>query len=295
MPNLTSQSLARRLVVPFAMSVLAFTTVLIATYVLRAVPRLGDQASAGTIAKLILLSVPFIVAMTIPMAVFVAVLWACTRLGTELGIDVGRQERGGLRGVLMPVIGFATGVAALMLVWNAELLPRANARLVEVMAPGTSARSDRTMTLGELRAAARVARADVSAGAAAARQVARYEVEAQKKLSLATACLALALAAAAIGLRFPRGGAPLVVVTSLVVFGAYYACIITGEMLANQLVVSPLIGMWTPNVLLAIAACLAIWRGGPRGAPRGALASSTSPERAGNATNDSTHLAFALR
>lgn len=279
MPNLTSRSVARRLVVPFAISLLTLTTVLIADYVAREVPRLGHQASAGTIATLILLSVPFTVAMTIPMSVFVAVLWAFTRLGTQGAIDMARQERGGLRRLLAPVIGFATGVAALMLMWNAELLPRANARLVGVITTGTAARGDRTMTLGELRAAARDARANATAGtnATSAKQVARYEIEVQKKPALATACLALALAAAAIGLRFPRRGASLVVVMSLVVFGAYYVGITTGETLANRLVVSPLMGMWTPNVLLAMAASLAMWRSGPRGAPRGAAVTSPSP------------------
>ena len=110
------------------------------------------------------------------------------------------------------------------------------------------------MTIGELRAAAG------SAGADALARAASYEVEIQKKYALAAACLVLALAGVAIALLFPRGGALLVIGAGCAVFGAYYVLLIAGESLADRLLVSPFVAMWTANALFLAAALLVLWR-----------------------------------
>jgi len=46
---------------------------------------------------------------------------------------------------------------------------------------------------------------------------------------------------------------------SLVVFSAYYAALMTGEGLADQRVVSPVLGMWGANGLVLTFALLAAW------------------------------------
>ena len=289
MPIPKTRPMMRRIGVSFAVSLLTFTTILIAISTTRQVPRLDHAVSAANIATLILLSVPFVFAMTIPMAMFVAVLWTFSRLGAEGVIGSARQTPRGLRPLLAPTIAFATAVAVLTLMWNAEVLPRANARLVAMTVGSTAAPGDRSMTLGELRTATREARADVSANSAM--RIARYEIELHKKFSLAAACVALALAAAAIGIRFPRGGWPLVVGTSLVVFGAYYVCLIAGETLANRLVVSPFLAMWGPNVLAILAAILLMWRTSSRGISD-AISVSPGPNVGTDLGNDTTPLAF---
>jgi lipopolysaccharide export LptBFGC system permease protein LptF len=281
----------RRIVVSFAISLLAFTTILTAVSVTRQVPRL-DHASAAAIVTLIVLSLPFIVAMTIPMAMFVAVLWTFTRVGGEGAPERAREMTGGLRRLLTPTMVFATAVAILALIWNAEVLPRTNARLVTMTTGSSAPPGDRSMTIGELRAAARDARAAVSARSAM--KVARYEIEVQKKFSLAAACIALAFAAAAMGIRFPRGGSLLVVGTSFVVFAAYYVCFIAGETLANRLVISPVIAMWAPNLLAALATALLMWRSNTRGMlhePSVAPAADVGSDPG----NDAGPLAFAPR
>jgi lipopolysaccharide export LptBFGC system permease protein LptF len=204
--------------------------------------------------------------MTIPMAILVAVLYEFTRLRTDGALAAARQARGGVRRLIMPVLAAAVAVAVLTLVWNTEVLPRANARLAAVLAGRTEAPSDRTMTVGELRAAARDARAD--AGPHALATAAVYEVEVQKKYALAAACVVLALAGVAVALCVPqarasRGGAGVVVGASGAVVGAYYALIVTGEDLAARLVVSPVVGMWGANALLLAVALLALWRRAP--------------------------------
>jgi lipopolysaccharide export system permease protein len=75
------------------------------------------------------LSIPFIVAMTLPMAVLVAVLYAFSHLAADneitamkaTGISVGRM--------LTPVLGGAALMGVLALVWNDQVLPRSNHRL----------------------------------------------------------------------------------------------------------------------------------------------------------------------
>ncbi|HEV2671106.1 MAG TPA: LptF/LptG family permease [Gemmatimonadales bacterium] len=72
------------------------------------------------------LSIPFIVAMTLPMAVLVAVLYTFSHLAADneitalkaSGISVGR--------LLQPVVGGATLVALVAFLWNDQILPRSN-------------------------------------------------------------------------------------------------------------------------------------------------------------------------
>jgi lipopolysaccharide export system permease protein len=155
----------------------------------------------------------------------------------------------------------------LALVLTAQILPRTNERLEVVLAGGAAQRSERTMTIAELRSAARNAQSD--AGPDVLARTAMYELEVQKKYALAAACVVLALAGAAIGLRFPRGGTGLVIGASCAVFGAYYVCLIAGEVLADRLVVSPFVAMWTANALLLAAALVAVWRSRSSLPPRG--------------------------
>lgn len=80
----------------------------------------------------------------------------------------------------------------------------------------------------------------------------RYDVEIQKKFSLAAACVIFVLIGAPIALRFPRGGVGLVIGVSFVIFGVYYVGLIGGETLANKAIIPPWIAMWGANIILAI-------------------------------------------
>lgn len=257
-PQLTVRHLLRRHAISFATAFAGLTVVLLGHFATNQLPELratGTPASA--VAEALLLAVPFISALTIPMAVLVSVLWEFTRLGADGTLGASRRERAGIRRLVIPVLAAAIGVAALEFVMAAEVVPRANERLVTVLSQRAPEPSDRMMTIAELRDAARKVRpADPFAPARAA----RYEVEVQKKLALPAACVILALTAMAIALGVSRHRAVLVIGASLAVFGAYYALMITGEGLANRLVVSPFVGMWGANALLLAAALLAGWR-----------------------------------
>ena len=109
------------------------------------------------------------------------------------------------------------------------------------------------MTIGELREAAKSARAGNGAEAAA------YQVEIQKKFALAAACVVLALAGAAIPIRFPGGGLLLVVLASGAVFTGYYLTLLAGEALADQQVISPFVAMWMANAFFLAIALFLVW------------------------------------
>ena len=269
MPMPTTAQLLRRHAAAFALAFVALTACMLALFASNRLPALSARGlPSGAIGEVLLLAIPFTAAMTIPMAVLVAVLRVFTRLGAEGVLSAARQERNGVRRLVAPVLGAAVGVATLSLVWTSEIVPRANERLATAMAGSPARQSDRTMTIGELRTAARDARANSTADAVA--RSAAYEVEVQKRYALAAACVLLAFAGAAIALRFPRGGKGLVIGASVVVFWAYYVCMVMGESLADRLVVSPFVAMWLANALLLAATLLAAWRSRTPLAPRGA-------------------------
>ena len=259
MPMPSSGQLLRRHVAPFAVALTALTAFMLVRSTSRLLPQLstGGTATASSI-EVLLLSLPFTLALTIPMAVFIAVSWVFTRLGAEGVLAEARRERHGTRRLLAPVFGAAVLVAAVTLLSNTLVTPRANTRLGALYAVAFVPHGDRMMTVGELREAARAARAEAVPAARA--RAAAYEVEIHKKFALAVASLVLALAGAALPLRFPGGGGRLVFAASVVVFSGYYASLTAGESLADRQALSPGLAMWTANALLLVGALWLGWR-----------------------------------
>jgi lipopolysaccharide export LptBFGC system permease protein LptF len=264
-PLPSAANLLRRLAVSFTVAFAVLTGLMLLQYASRQILALQAKgAGTGIIVEALLLAVPFTAAMTIPMAVFVAVLSVFTRLGANgtLGSAV-RWDDGGRR-LVMPVLSASAVVATLALVLTTQVLPHANARLSATLRgdAAASVKSDRTMTVGELREAAR--HVVPNGNREALERVASYEVEVHKKFALPAACMVLALAGMAIAWRFPRGGTWMLLGASLAVFSVYYVMLMAGENLADRLVISPLVAMWGANALLLGVALLVGWRrGGP--------------------------------
>lgn len=257
-PQITTGQLLRRHANPFGVSFASLTLLLLLYHATWQVPQLSERGMPpGVIAEAMLLAVPFTLALTIPMAVFLAVSWVFTRLGDEGALVLARRERHGVRRLVAPVLGAAAVIATLTFVSNVEVLPRANARLVAILEGAPQAPTDRTMTIGELREAAQRARTATNADDSRA---VTYEVEIHKKFALAAACVVLALAGAAIAIRFPYGGVGIVLSTSGLVFTGYYLSLVAGESLADREVISPLVGMWIANAFLLAVALLLVWR-----------------------------------
>jgi lipopolysaccharide export system permease protein len=106
------------------------------------------------------------------------------------------------------------------------------------------------------------------------REMSKYAVEVQKKFAISMACFVFVLFGPPIALRFPRGGVGVTLGVSLVVFGAYYACLMVGETLADKGTLDARVAMWAANVIFTIAGIVLTWRveritdasrgGGPR-------------------------------
>ena len=89
----------------------------------------GKGLGWGVIGEFFLLSIPFIIAMTMPMGVLVAVLYAFSRLTAENEITALRASGISVMRLVRPAIFFGAVLGLLMLVFNDQVLPRSNHRL----------------------------------------------------------------------------------------------------------------------------------------------------------------------
>lgn len=80
----------------------------------------------------------------------------------------------------------------------------------------------------------------------------RYEVEVHKKFSLPFACLVFVLIGTPLGVLAKKGGFAVGTSLSFGFFLIYYILLIGGEEMADRALVSPMVGMWTPNTLFLV-------------------------------------------
>jgi lipopolysaccharide export system permease protein len=95
--------------------------------------RFGDLVGKGlpwyVIGEVFGLSVPFIVAMTMPMAVLVAVLYTFSRLSSDNEITAVKAGGVGILRLTLPVLVASTVVAVAMVAFNDRVLPESNHKL----------------------------------------------------------------------------------------------------------------------------------------------------------------------
>ena len=115
---------------PFVFALSALTSLLLLQYIAR---RFGDLVGRGLswqiITEFFLLSIPFTLAMTLPMAVLVAVLYAFSRLASENEITALKAGGVSTRSLHGAGLIASTFLALFMLWFNDQLLPRANHEL----------------------------------------------------------------------------------------------------------------------------------------------------------------------
>ena len=115
---------------PLAFALTALTSLLLLNFIAK---RFGDLVGKGlpasVIAEFFGLALPFTVAMTLPMAVLVAVLYAFSRLASESEITALKASGVSMSRILAPVLGGATVLAIGMVYFNDYILPAANHRL----------------------------------------------------------------------------------------------------------------------------------------------------------------------
>ncbi|MDQ6888192.1 MAG: LptF/LptG family permease [Gemmatimonadota bacterium] len=112
---------------PLLFSLSALTALLLLNQVAKNFGNLvGKGLPWGVIGQFFLLTIPFIVAMTLPMAVLVAVLYAFSRLAAENEITALKASGVSILRLIGPPLWGATSLALLMLAFNDQILPRAN-------------------------------------------------------------------------------------------------------------------------------------------------------------------------
>ena len=115
---------------PLTFALTALTSILLLQYIGK---HFGELVGKGlptlVIAEFFGLSVPLTVALTLPMAVLVATLYAFSRLAAENEITALKASGVSLVSVLKPVLWAALGVTIVMIGFNDQVLPRSNHRL----------------------------------------------------------------------------------------------------------------------------------------------------------------------
>ena len=115
---------------PLTFALTALTSILLLQYIGKHFGELvGKGLPSFVIAEFFALSIPLTVALTLPMAVLVATLYAFSRLAAENEITALKASGVSLRNVLKPVLWAAVGVTLVMVVFNDQVLPRSNHRL----------------------------------------------------------------------------------------------------------------------------------------------------------------------
>jgi lipopolysaccharide export system permease protein len=128
--KLLSRYLLRECRGPFLFALGALTGLMLLNQIARDFSDLvGKGLSWGVIGEVFALSIPFIVAMTLPMAVLVAVLYAFSRLGADNEITALKASGVDLTRLVRPVFAAGAVLALVNFAFNDQVLPRTNHKL----------------------------------------------------------------------------------------------------------------------------------------------------------------------
>ncbi len=115
---------------PFFFSLGACTGLLLVNQLAKRFGELvGKDLPVGIIIEVLLLSIPFIIALTLPMAVLVAILYGYSQLGADSEITAMRANGVSVGQMLRPALVAGLALAAISFLFVDQVLPRTNARL----------------------------------------------------------------------------------------------------------------------------------------------------------------------
>lgn len=128
--RLLSRYIVRQLALPFVFGLGALTGVMLLNVVGRRFGSLiGKGLPLSVIGEVLLLSLPFILAMSLPLAVLVATLYTYSQLTTDNEVTAMRAGGVSTIGLLRPVVAFALVMVVVTFLFVDQVLPRGNARL----------------------------------------------------------------------------------------------------------------------------------------------------------------------
>ena len=112
---------------PFLFALFAMTSLLFVNVVARRFPELaGKGLPMPVILEVFALSLPHIIALTLPMAVLVSVLYAFSQLAADNEITALKASGVNLLTLIVPVLGASALLAAFMIYFNDRILPETN-------------------------------------------------------------------------------------------------------------------------------------------------------------------------
>jgi len=118
---------------PLLFALSALTSLLLLNYIAKQFGKLvGKGLPWSVIGEFFLLSLPFTVAMTVPMAVLMATLYAFSRMASENEITAFKASGVSIGRLMRPVIRASVVLAILMIIFNDQLLPWSNYRLSQL-------------------------------------------------------------------------------------------------------------------------------------------------------------------
>jgi lipopolysaccharide export system permease protein len=117
-------------VAPFCFALAALTSIMLLNQLAKRFGALiGKGLPWSVIAEVFVLSLPFILAMTLPMAVLVAVLYTFSHLAADSEVTALRASGVSVPRILGPVLLWGIFMAAVNFAFVDQVLPRSNARL----------------------------------------------------------------------------------------------------------------------------------------------------------------------
>ena len=128
--SLLARYLLRQLVAPFCFALAALTSLMLLNQVAKRFGALiGKGLPWSVITEVFVLSIPFILAMTLPMAVLVAVLYTFSHLAADSEVTALRASGVSVPRILLPVLMWGVAMAAVNFAFVDQVLPRSNAQL----------------------------------------------------------------------------------------------------------------------------------------------------------------------
>jgi len=128
--KILSKYILREHVGPFTFALTALTSLMILNFISRQFGELvGKGLPAAVIAEFFGLSIPFTVALTLPMSVLVAVLYAFSRLAAENEVTALKASGVSPWRLVTPALIWGAVMSLFLLAFNDQILPRANFRL----------------------------------------------------------------------------------------------------------------------------------------------------------------------
>ncbi|MEO6067245.1 MAG: LptF/LptG family permease [Gemmatimonadales bacterium] len=128
--RLLDRYILRQTLAPFFFALAALTSILLLNQVARRLPKLvGKGLPWSVIGEVFALTIPFIVVMTLPMALLLAVLYAFTHLGADNEITAMKASGVSIRQMLAPALLAGAIMACFTFYVTDQIHPRSNARL----------------------------------------------------------------------------------------------------------------------------------------------------------------------